>query len=447
MKQLFIIIVIFTCQWNVFSQEVQIPFDKEGKIRIIDQKLNEKLSYFNNYKGFKDALLFQVNDSSYLLEISYMPDKQMLRERKALTPIEKESLLLEINNSINQKAPEYSVDQEGRTTLIVSSTVGGLSIYAPSLISIFRMNDRPAIATYMLTVGASFVVPFYLTRKEPVSVASAWLGIYGESRGFIHGMALSSLFDADERTSLGISMCTSIGEGTMGYFYARNNRLTAGQASAYQIYGDASSVLGILIAGSSGLYDNNVETDKKIAATYLVSNFAGLALAKYVTSKNVYDTGDGYVSLNSGILGALSTFTIVYYFEPDEIKVYTSLIAAGGIGGLYLGNYYAKNYDYTMGQGLLTLVGSVAGGLIGTGLGILATDEMDSKLILTTSTIGGWGGFIAMKHIFNKNNKLVSNNYKLKINLGAAPILGLSNANTINASYKIAPTLNLSLKF
>lgn len=434
-------------QWNVFSQEIQIPFDNEGKIQIIDNKLNEKLSYFINYKGFKQALLFQVNDSNYMLEISYQPDKQMLRERKALTQIEKESLLLEIITSINQKAPEYSVDQEGRTTLIISSTIGGLSLYGPSLISIFRLTDRPAIATYMFTVGASFVVPFYLTRKEPVSVASAWLGIYGESRGFIHGMAASSFFDTDERTSLGISMCTSIGEGTLGYFYARNNRLTAGQASAYQIYGDASSVLGLLIAGSAGLYDNNVETDKKIAATYLVSNFAGLALAKYVTSKNVYDTGDSYVSLNSGILGAISALTIVNYFEPDEFKVYSSFIAAGGIGGLYLGNYYAKNYDYTMGQGLLTLVGSVAGGLIGTGLGILATDEIDSKLILTTSTIGGWGGFIAMKHIFNKNNKLAANSPKLKIYMGASPILDLTSINASYSSKKIAPSLNLSLKF
>ncbi len=409
----------------------EIDVDKEFVSKLIE---NEKL-IFSGINGHRNEHALEVQ----------LPFLQTVLRNFLLVPIVMGDQRKIFVDSLAEKLSNI-IDEE---TLIVASSLGGIIFYGPALNTTFNLDGRAAVATYMFTAGASFYIPFYLTRKEPVSVASAWLAIYGESRGAIHGVSLATLLNMNSRGTLRFALFSSIIEGTGGYLYARNNNLTAGQTSAMQTYGDIGSGVGFLIARSAGLYDNSNNMGKKIASTYLLSNFASLAFGRYISSKYNYSNGDSYFLGTTSILSGLSAFTVINYFDPKNDKAYTTSVAIGTLGGMYLGHYFAKNYDYTLGQGILTTCGSTAFALIGYGLGYIAFNNADSKLLLTTTTLGGWSGFYILKSVFDNSNKQTTlSKLNLKMNLGMLPIYESNLFRTPNFTInKIAPTLKMSLTF
>lgn len=448
MKKVLCILSFLLISNVIPAQEEQIPFDKEGKIQIIDVKLNEKIGYFNAYSGFREALLFAVNDSTYLLEVTYQPGNKTLRDRKQITGKELEELRLRIEESIKQKAPEYTLEQEGRTTLIVASTTGSFTYYGPALISALDLSDRPALATYMFTVGAGFAIPFYLTKKEPVTIASAYLSIYGETRGSIHGVSIASLLDLNDRGYYGASLITSVTEGYLGYRYASINKLNAGESFAMQMYGDLFSGVGLLTSGALGLYDKG-DVGKTLAATYLISNGTGLIAGKYISSFTHYETGDGFYLLCTTSLSSLTGITFMDYFDPNDAKIYAGTAAASALVGMYWGNSISRDNDYSFGEGILTGLGTTAGSLIGLGTCIILTNNYDnSKIMLSSLTIGGWTGFLGMKALFDNNHVKASKNLSYHFSVGTLPILNLHNSNKLElAPKRYIPSLNFNVRF
>ncbi len=49
------------------AQEVLVAIDEQGKIELIDSQLEKKLNLFQEYENFKEARLFKVSDSAYVL--------------------------------------------------------------------------------------------------------------------------------------------------------------------------------------------------------------------------------------------------------------------------------------------------------------------------------------------------------------------------------------------
>ena len=74
-KTLFVFFVLlFICLNKIGSaQEVQISIDEEGKIDCTDSKLEQELGLFTEYSNFREARLYQISDTSFVLEVSYQP--------------------------------------------------------------------------------------------------------------------------------------------------------------------------------------------------------------------------------------------------------------------------------------------------------------------------------------------------------------------------------------
>jgi hypothetical protein len=67
------------------------------------------------------------------------------------------------------------------------------------------------------------------------------------------------------------------------------------------------------------------------------------------------------------------------------------------LGGLYLGDRLLDGHDFTPGQGIVVELSSMAGALVGGGLGYLVTpgdsDSTDAKIIATGAVLGAVAGF------------------------------------------------------
>src|SRR4051812_21795661 len=63
------------------AQEVRVSIDAKGDVERIDREMEEKLSLFPTYENFQEALLYQLPDSSYALEVFYNADGKFLKRR------------------------------------------------------------------------------------------------------------------------------------------------------------------------------------------------------------------------------------------------------------------------------------------------------------------------------------------------------------------------------
>lgn len=86
-----IFFVVISCI-STQAQERQIPFDSAGKILVITPQQTTLLPLFSEYNEFKEILLFKLDDTSFMLEVTSVKDGTLQRRRVTKTRIEIDSL-------------------------------------------------------------------------------------------------------------------------------------------------------------------------------------------------------------------------------------------------------------------------------------------------------------------------------------------------------------------
>jgi hypothetical protein len=178
------------------QQEVQVPFDQQGRIQVLDAPTAARLGLFTDrYPGYQEArLLLLLPDSSYVLEITTVRAGQTYRERVPQTPAEVEALRRQVTDRIAARPPAALLDQEGRGALLTTTTLLGLGFYGWGIpVALNLEADQTVAALYMLTAGGSFFVPWALTRGAVVTRGMADLAGWGATRGIVQGVVLHEL--------------------------------------------------------------------------------------------------------------------------------------------------------------------------------------------------------------------------------------------------------------
>ena len=172
-------------------QEIQVSIDLDNKIFVIDKELETKLQMYEDIPEFKEARLFKLSDTLFVLEISYEVDGNIARQRKNLTYQEATELRTKITEKLNSKVPNALLNHDGRIRMLVWNVIQGLTEYGWMVPIGFDVQDgKSAIALYMLTTAGSFIVPYYLTENNSVTDAEATLNIFGGFAGAAHGALL-----------------------------------------------------------------------------------------------------------------------------------------------------------------------------------------------------------------------------------------------------------------
>jgi len=365
---------------QLVAQEKQVTFDTAGRIRSVDALMAQKIGQFTEYPDFREAFLYQTNDSTFTLEIVTGSKNDIYRTRKMLNLAETEALRASIEEMLLQKSPKSLLNQEGRTQLLLMNSLISYSFYGSAVSSIISSDFSPAV--YLLSAGAGFITPLLITRNKEVTLPQAGLTIYGQSRGIIHGMLLPVLFGSDDldfRLVLGFGMAGSIAEGLLGYKWAKKSGYDVGQVSTLGLFSDWGMVIGLGATHALGLYSGDHSfTGNLFAMSVLGGAAGGMIIGNSFAKKGYYSQGDAGVSSNLAVAGAYLPVALLSIAEPDDPRWYTAVGTLGAAAGLYAGDRLARKYEFSNRQAMFTSLSMIGGGLLGAGVGNIIAQAQDN---------------------------------------------------------------------
>ncbi len=381
----------------VTAQEVQVPLDQDGRYLTIERGLARTLGLFvQDYPELRRVRLFEAEDG-FVLEISFERDGRAARFRVPLTAAEVRDLRARVSRALARSGAEEALNQDGRYLLLGTTTTLGLGYYGWALPAVLEIDSgRGALATYMLTAGASFVIPYLYTRTRPVTYGMANAGFWGATRGLSHGTYLANTV-ADQpsfRASVGTAVAVSLGEGLIGYTWARRTGMSAGEAHTIGNFGDFG-------AGAAGqlMLVAQPSDDRVVSGSLLAGTAAGIATGTWLAPSLDFTWGDAEIHRAAYLLGAAHgavVFDWLYGDNPDDddMRILGGLLLAGSVGGTWAAHRLLPDHDFTVGEGILVELGAAAGGLLGMGVGVLAgPDDPDATLLFTLGAIGADLGF------------------------------------------------------
>ena len=452
-KFLLTIILLLSVAFTASSkaQEAQVPIDEEGKLEYIDSELGQKLDLFPDYKNFLEARLFQISDTSFVLEISYQPEKTLLKARLPLTAGEAREFRRKVTERIKQEKPQVLLNQEGRTKLLTGSLALSMGYYGWAVPVIFEVEDgKSAVATYMLISGGGFFIPLMATKNIQVTDADATLCLYGGTRGIVHGMFTYGLFlgkESEGRGAIASGMAGSLVEGLAFFSIADKSNMTPGTAEVICIGGDFGLGLGFGTAHLADLYDE--DNERSFFTSILMGSGAGLLYGKILSDHQPYTRGDAFVLRGAGFLGAYIPVAVVDLAHPEDEKAYTAVAMVGAVAGLSLGDYLVHGKDFTTGQGTLINLGELAGGLVGLGVAYLVSSKDDnSALYLTSSAVGSTAGFWLLYRSFSRSAQIDRKTSSLDIQVAPEGVLAyVMSKKSIWSSKQIIPLGKLEYRF
>lgn len=434
--------------------ERQVPVDSTRSIWEIGPELRSELGLFSDIDGFQAARLFELQDGRTVLEISYRRDGRLWRERRELPPEVLASLRSHLAERLAevqpdrpppedvdeperredpQRAPDEVVaedqsvsplNQEGRGRMILGETLIGLGFYGWAVPEVLDLDDeRPVVAAYLLTAGASFYLPYRLTRNAEVSDAHRHMVLWGATRGALYGyLGASAATDDDDfgrSENLGAALGTSVAASYLGYravAWAADG--DEGTSVLWTSLADAGTLAGFGIAYVAGFYDD-VEVEREVDdpfgggrrtvvqtepsnprladLTALALTGAGLAGGRWLGTTDDYTVGDVSALRSITLLGAQAALPLAELtVGPDDErgKRYVAGMLAGGAAGIAAGSRILRGRSFSSSEGLILNAGHLAGGLAALGLTWLLTPDGEGHELLytTTSAVGSAAG-------------------------------------------------------
>ncbi len=430
LSKLFMLSLFLSLTNHLFCQEKQVSILPGEKIRVIDQEMAKDAGLFLDYPNFSKAEVYEIDDSTFVLEVHYRRNEENYQERRIMDLAGKKQFVDSIHQRIQQKAPAMVMNQGGRALMLTGSSVIGLSYYGISLPVILDVegDTKTWLATYMLSAGASFALPYFLTRNTPVTKAQASMAFYGQTRGILHGISASYLFNRnpDERFILGMGMLGSIGEAYGGYALARKWDYPVGSASILQMGGDFGIGAGFLFSDLFGFMEDG--NSQAIFSTVFAGSAVGLYGGKFLGDTRDYTLGDAVFFRSTVTLSNLLALTVIDYFEPGKSQPYTAGTLISGAAGSFVAWKLLQDKDFDTGEGLLIALGEVAGGLIGLGTGyLLAPDEDRRHILFTSGAIGAGLGYGLLYHQFAKDALKRSSDINLSMHFQPTGLVSLFN--------------------
>jgi hypothetical protein len=172
---------------------------------------------------------------------------------KTATDPVRRAMAVQLAGQIRKARPELAeplpggklrVNQEGRTALLATTSVLGLAMYGSAVpIVLDATDDRAYLGLYLLTASSSFLLPYFATRDTTVTWGMTNLAVHGGTSGAVHGVftAYALTGEMDDKTSFGAAMLGSVVELTAGALWAKEARLSAGDAHLTSIGMDLGS--------------------------------------------------------------------------------------------------------------------------------------------------------------------------------------------------------------
>ena len=242
-------------------------------------------------------------------------------------------------------------------------------------------------------------------------------------------------------------MLASVGEGVAGYLWARGEDMTAGRANAIGTGGDFGLAGGLGLAYVAGTDDI---AERTTAALALPAAAAGIYAAHRISAGRDNTWGDADVVYTAGALGILAGVAAADLVALEE-RPLAAAGMLGGAAGLYLGGRHVRGADFTVGQASLHRLGTIAGGLVGLGLGALVSveDEDPTAALVGTAagaTLGYLGTYRSLARAA-REQRGESGPLAWKVKVSPAGVLGLASGVGMPKSGASTPLVSVGRSF
>jgi hypothetical protein len=375
------------------ASDTLVPLDTAGKITVIDQALEKKVSLFPGTTGFVEARMFRLEDGSFTLETTRESGKEILRDRISLSSTAADSFRTQVSERIARLSPQSALDQKGRNRLINGIRVLSAGFYGWGLpASLDIQNGGVAGGMYLVTAGTGFFLPLYLTRGIPVSEGAAEMALYGGYDGIAHAillhLAIQGADNMHSQTVIATSMAASLGEMYQLFGWANRSGISGGRARAASVSSEFGAGIGLAAAYSSGTGSTRAFGLCGLAGSAL-GFWSGLSLA----SRQNYSPGDASLLQVTGLLGAYVPVSALQAAGISGSKTMTNAGIIGAFSGLALGNWMTADRDISEGQAFLAGLGTASGGLLGLGIAYLARpNDLNQRLYSAATAVGACAG-------------------------------------------------------
>ncbi|HLP27088.1 MAG TPA: hypothetical protein VK147_00515 [Candidatus Didemnitutus sp.] len=399
LRLIFFVLIALTATVPGLAQvEIQVPFDENGNILVFTKEINDRLAIFDTPASFTEARLFKITDSTFVLEVSRLVGTNIARERKQLSRAEVKSLRVRVQGAIPHDDKAF-LDQSGRSSLLWGSTLWSLVYYGSAASYVFSNNDNfePSAATYLIAGGVGFLLPALLTNDANVTEGAASLALGGMFQGAIHGWLVSGLIAGDDlgpKVGFGVSIITGVTETVVGYVVGSNLGIKEGKASVINTTEFYTMVcgglLGLTIIGPEE-FGNKVGL-RLSSGLALAGAAGGIILGNAISNAQYFSPTDATVFGTSGLLGLTLPYAVIVAVIDGSIdgRLVSGLGIVGAAGGLLIGNELVKGLNYRGQDGTGVVLGTLAGALIGVGVGVLADDP---RVGAVAAWVGGAAGF------------------------------------------------------
>jgi hypothetical protein len=398
-------------------REAVVALDPARGIGVLEARLRGELGLFGEVEGFVSATLLRpLEGGGWVLELTTRLGGETVRERRPLDAAGLAELRSRIAAAFEARGLTGAVEREGRGGLVLSSTLLGLGYYGWAVPDALGIDsERGTLAGYLLTSGASFLVPYLATRSRAVSRAAASGATWGGTRGIALGTILGDLLaleaedDNRRRARNGVGVLGSVLTGLAGFAYAGHADHDRGRVALAGALGDFALAGAFTTAYALGLYKGEIECEGDVCggpssearrgghAVGLALGMAGVGIAARHARDARIGRGDVRVLQSSGVLGVQLVAPLAWAALHDggdaEERAFAGILVAGAAGGLLVGHRYGVGRALTPSDGLLVLAGHLAGGAAALGIThLLDDDDRDATVYLSTSGVGSLAG-------------------------------------------------------
>ncbi len=411
----------------VFAQISTIPFCNGQK--TIEAGVGSRISLFKDYSDFQQAYLSSSNET-YYLNIIYKIDGVFQFDRLEIGPDD----IASICNQLALLSEKDAIDDntsylEARRLLIASSTIFSLAYYGWAIPTALNAegNGKAYIASYMFVGGGGFFIPFLVTRNKRVTEGMAVGYTVGAGLGIIHGYTFTGVLmgsNFDDRVALGLGVGFSMAESMLGLSLAKRKNYTWERMSSIGNGGLWGAGLGAL--APLAFYSPETINQNLLSLSIFSLSGAGMYAGNYLYERVETTKGDIIVMNSLGVLGAYYSFALAELFNVKNDKTYMKGFVIGSAAGVAIGVNRINKLNYSRQQGFLIATGELAGGLIGTGVGVLLDASFRGKVWL--GALGATGGFLITDRILRPSKQVFeASAFDFNLQLNPYGLLGVFN--------------------
>lgn len=433
---------------SAMAQDMQVPFDRDSTLYTLDPDLRDQLQLLPEISGFQGAELYQSDSTTYELVIRYRENGVTRRARRTLSAPEVASFRKKITRARSTTAENRAFTQAGRYDLIAATTAHGFTEGA-LLAAAAGADGEEAFALPSLGVTLGFFAPLLATRKARVTEAEADMAFYGGLQGYAHGVQLTQVLaggELDGRAAAGIAAVAGAIEGTVAYRVARSNNWRGGHSEMIFFNGAMGNFIG---AGIGGAVVGEEGYSRVLAGTSFLGSLGGAYVGHRLGRTGRYTEGDARVFLQSSILAAYLTTSVLVELEDVSTRTVSGLLTGSAIGGAMLGRRLVRNRDFTRIQSSIVGLGGLAGGLSGSAVGrLLDTDEGENfEFTIVEEALGAVVGFGIAYAVLqgDARRQAAAKSSAFDLNVHVAPTMARGPAT--GGSGEIVPQVALTASF